>query len=42
MIRRIVLAIGIASLSLTAAACNTVRGVGSDLKSAADAVDNAT
>lgn len=42
MIRRIVLAIGITSLSLTAAACNTVRGLGSDLESAADAVDDET
>lgn len=33
----------LASLALLGAtACNTVRGAGDDLKSAADAVDNAT
>jgi len=38
--RKIAVAIVIASLAL--AGCNTVRGVGDDLKSAADAVDDAT
>lgn len=33
----------LASIALLAtSACNTVRGAGDDLKSAADAVDNAT
>lgn len=42
MTRKILLALGIASMSLTAAACNTVRGAGQDLESAADAVDEET
>ena len=41
MIRRIVLACCVGSLALTAAACNTVRGAGEDLNSAADTVDDA-
>ncbi len=40
--RKFVMAIGLAAMTLSAAACNTVRGVGSDLKSAADAVDEET
>lgn len=42
MIRKITLAIGVASLALTVSACNTVRGVAADLNSAADEVDEAT
>ena len=42
MIKKILLALGITSMTLTAAACNTVRGVGDDLNSAADAVDEET
>lgn len=42
MTRKILLALGIATMSLTAAACNTVRGAGEDLESAADAVDEET
>lgn len=38
-VARILLAFGIVSLGLTASACNTVRGVGDDVGSAADAVD---
>ena len=38
----ILLALGITSMTLTAAACNTVRGAGSDLQSAANTVDDAT
>lgn len=41
MIRRIVLALGLGVMALGATACNTVRGAGDDLKSAADAVDRA-
>lgn len=40
--RKFVMAIGLAAMTLSAAACNTVRGVGSDLESAADAVDEET
>lgn len=42
MIKKFLLAFGVASMALTASACNTVRGVGSDLQSAANAVDDAT
>ena len=42
MTRKIMLALGIAAMTLTAAACNTVRGAGQDLESAADAVDEET
>lgn len=39
MIRKLVLAFGLTAMTLTAAACNTVRGVGEDLESAADTVE---
>jgi len=42
MVRKLLLAFGLAAMTLSAAACNTVRGVGDDLKSAADTVDDAT
>lgn len=42
MLKKIFLALGLGALTLSAAACNTVRGVGSDLQSAADAVDDET
>ena len=42
MIKKLLLAFGITAMSLTAAACNTVRGVGADLESAANAVDDET
>ncbi|HEU4650474.1 MAG TPA: Entericidin EcnA/B family protein [Croceibacterium sp.] len=41
MVRKIILALGIAAFSLTATACNTVRGAGEDLESAANAGDEA-
>ncbi|MGQ0587982.1 MAG: hypothetical protein ACT4N8_00440 [Sphingosinicella sp.] len=41
MTRRIV-TLAMVAVSLALAACNTVRGVGEDLKSAADAVDEQT
>jgi predicted small secreted protein len=41
MIRKIVAMIAISS-SLALAACNTVRGAGEDMESAADAVDAET
>ena len=40
MIKKILLALGITSMTLTAAACNTVRGAGDDLESAANTVDD--
>ncbi len=39
MLKKILLAFGITSMTLAAAACNTVRGAGEDLESAADTVD---
>lgn len=42
MIRKTMIAAALAAMTLTASACNTVRGVGDDLKSAADAVDEET
>ena len=42
MIKKILLALGITTMTLTAAACNTVRGAGDDLQSAANTVDDAT
>ena len=41
MLRKIILAFGIAALSLTATACNTVKGVGEDIESVGQAGDNA-
>ena len=41
MVRKFFLAAGIAALSLTAAACNTVKGVGEDIESVGEAVDDA-
>ena len=42
MTKKILLALGITTMTLTAAACNTVRGAGDDLQSAANTVDDAT
>jgi predicted small secreted protein len=42
MVRKLALVAVSAGLMLAAAACNTVRGVGQDLESAANAVDRAT
>lgn len=42
MIRKSLIAIALGAMTLSAAACNTVRGVGDDLQSAADAVDEET
>lgn len=41
MVRKILLAAGIAALSLTASACNTVKGVGQDVESVGEAADRA-
>jgi len=37
MVRKIILALGIAALSLSAAACNTVKGAGQDIESVGQA-----
>ena len=41
MVRKIFLALGIAALSLSAAACNTVKGAGQDIESVGQAGDDA-
>jgi entericidin B len=41
MLRKLILALGIAALSLTASACNTVKGVGEDVESVGEAGDRA-
>ena len=40
--KKAMIAIALCAMTLSAAACNTVRGVGDDLNSAADAVDDET
>lgn len=42
MTRKIIIGVTAALFALTASACNTVRGAGADLESAADAVDDET
>lgn len=42
MVRKVLFAFAIGGFALTASACNTVRGVGQDLESAANSVDRAT
>lgn len=42
MLRKLVLAMLAGTFALTASACNTVRGAGEDLESAANAVDEET
>ena len=41
MLRKLILALGIAAFSLTAAACNTVKGLGNDVESVGQAGDDA-
>lgn len=41
MVRKLILALGIAALSLTATACNTVKGAGEDIESVGEAGDRA-
>ena len=41
MLRKTLIALALGSLVLSAAACNTVRGAGRDLESAANSVDKA-
>lgn len=42
MARKIIIAVTAGIFALSATACNTVRGAGEDLESAADAVDEET
>ncbi len=39
--RKLVLALGLAAVTLTTAACNTVKGVGRDVESVGEAADRA-
>ncbi|MEC9067696.1 entericidin A/B family lipoprotein [Pelagerythrobacter marinus] len=41
MARKILIAFGIATMSLAATACNTVKGVGQDIESVGEAGDDA-
>lgn len=41
MVRKLILALGLAALSLTASACNTVKGAGQDIESVGQAGDDA-
>lgn len=41
MVRKIMIALGITAMTLTAAACNTVRGASQDVESVANEVDDA-
>lgn len=41
MVRKIILAVGIAAFSLAATACNTVKGAGQDIESVGEAGDEA-
>ncbi len=41
MLRKLIMALGIAAFSLTAAACNTVKGLGEDVESVGEAGDEA-
>lgn len=41
MLRKLILALGIAAFSLTATACNTVKGLGEDVESVGEAGDEA-
>ena len=42
MIKKFVIALSLGAMALGATACNTVRGAGDDLESAANSVDKAT
>ena len=42
MVRKLILALSLGTLAFSTTACNTVRGVGDDLKSAANEVDRKT
>ena len=41
MIKKLLIAFGVTSIALTAAACNTVKGVGRDIESVGNAGENA-
>lgn len=39
MVRKLLIALGVASVALTVTACNTVKGVGEDIESVGEAGD---
>jgi predicted small secreted protein len=41
MVRKMIIAIGLSALALTATACNTVKGAGQDIESVGEAGDKA-
>ncbi|OBX20419.1 Entericidin EcnA/B family protein [Erythrobacter sp. QSSC1-22B] len=41
MVRKILIALGLTAMSLSATACNTVKGVGQDIESVGEAGDRA-
>ncbi|MBU1254885.1 MAG: entericidin A/B family lipoprotein [Alphaproteobacteria bacterium] len=41
MVRKIFLALGLTALSLSATACNTIKGLGQDIESVGEAGDRA-
>lgn len=41
MVRKLIIALGISALALTASACNTVKGAGEDIESVGEAGDRA-
>jgi entericidin B len=41
MVRKIIIALGVSALALTASACNTVKGAGEDIESVGEAGDRA-
>ncbi|KLE35217.1 entericidin A/B family lipoprotein [Aurantiacibacter luteus] len=41
MLRKIIIALGVSALALTATACNTIKGLGRDIESVGEAGDRA-
>jgi predicted small secreted protein len=41
MVRKILIALGLTAMSLSATACNTVKGLGNDIESVGEAGDRA-
>lgn len=42
MAKKLIIALGVAAITFTATACNTVKGVGEDIESVGEAGDRAT
>lgn len=42
MLRKLIFALAVGSIALSAAACNTVKGAGKDIESVGEAADKAT